>query len=36
MVQETLDEMAADGTVEKIVAGYAEYNLPDMLILGKE
>lgn len=31
-VQETLDEMFADGTVEKIVANYAEYNLPDMLI----
>ena len=35
MVQETLNEMAADGTVDKIVANYAEYNLPDMLIIGK-
>ena len=34
-VQETLDEMAADGTVEKIVANYADYNLPAMLIIGK-
>ena len=35
MVQETLNEMAADGTVDKIVAKYADYNLPDMLIIGK-
>lgn len=34
-VQETLNEMAADGTVEKIVANYADYNLPAMLIIGK-
>ena len=34
-VQETLNEMAADGTVEKIVANYADYNLPEMLIIGK-
>lgn len=36
MVQETLNEMAADGTVDEIVAGYAEYNLPEMLIIGKD
>ena len=35
MVQETLDEMAADGTVEKIAANYVDFNLPDMLIIGK-
>ena len=35
MVQETLNEMAADGTVDKIVANYADFNLPDMLIIGK-
>ena len=35
MVQETLNEMAADGTVDKIVANYADYNLPEMLIIGK-
>ena len=34
-VQETLNEMAADGTIEKIVEKYAEYNLPEMLIIGK-
>lgn len=34
-VQETLNEMAADGTIDKIVANYADYNLPDMLIIGK-
>ena len=34
-VQETLNEMAADGTVDKIVANYADYNLPAMLIIGK-
>lgn len=34
-VQETLNEMAADGTVDKIVANYADYNLPEMLIIGK-
>ncbi len=34
-VQETLNEMAADGTVEKIVANYAVYHLPEMLIIGK-
>jgi hypothetical protein len=28
--------MAADGTVDEIVAGYAEYNLPEMLIIGKD
>ena len=35
MVQETLNEMAADGTVDKIVANYADFNLPEMLIIGK-
>ena len=34
-VQETLNEMAADGTIDKIVANYADYNLPEMLIIGK-
>ena len=35
MVQETLNEMAADGTIDKIVANYADFNLPEMLIIGK-
>ena len=30
-VQNTLDEMAADGTVDKIAQNYADYNLPEML-----
>lgn len=34
-VQATLDEMQADGTVDKIAENYADYNLPDMLCLGK-
>ena len=34
-VQATLDEMQADGTVDKIAANYADYNIPDMLCLGK-
>ena len=34
-VQATLDEMAADGTVEKIAAKYKDYNLDQMLCLGK-
>lgn len=34
-VQATLDEMQADGTVDKIAADYTDYNLPDMLCLGK-
>ena len=34
-VQETYDEMLADGTVMKIAQNYAEDNLPDMLITEK-
>ena len=34
-VQETYDEMLADGTVMKIAQNYAEDNLPDMLITQK-
>ncbi len=34
-VQKTLDEMAADGTVDKIAEDYADYNLPEMLCIGK-
>lgn len=34
-VQETLDEMVADGTFDEIVANYAEYNLDQMVCLGK-
>ena len=34
-VQATLDEMQADGTIDKIAADYADYNVPDMLCLGK-
>lgn len=34
-VQETFNEMAADGTVLKIAQNYTDYNLPDMLIVGK-
>lgn len=34
-VQETFNEMAADGTVLKIAQNYADFNLPDMLIVGK-
>ena len=34
-VQATLDEMQADGTIDKIAANYADYNVPDMLCLGK-
>ena len=30
-VQETLDEMFADGTVEKIANNYKEYGIPDLL-----
>lgn len=35
-VQATLDEMLADGTFDKIVANYADYNLDQMVCLGKE
>ena len=35
LVQETYDEMLADGTVMKIAQNYAEDNLPDMLITEK-
>ena len=35
MVQETLNEMAADGTVMEIAQKYADAQLPDMLIIGK-
>lgn len=34
-VQKTLNEMAADGTVDKIAENYADYNLPEMLCIGK-
>lgn len=34
-VQETLDEMLADGTFDKIVANYTDYNLDQMVCLGK-
>lgn len=34
-VQETFNEMAADGTVLKIAQNYTDFNLPDMLIVGK-
>ncbi|MCI7657128.1 amino acid ABC transporter substrate-binding protein [Anaerotignum sp.] len=35
-VQATLDEMLADGTFDKIAANYADYNLDQMVCLGKE
>ena len=35
-VQATLDEMVADGTVDAIAANYADYNLDQMVCLGKE
>ena len=34
-VQETLDEMLADGTFDEIVANYKYYNLDQMVCLGK-
>ena len=34
-VQATLDEMVADGTFDTIVANYADYNLDQMVCLGK-
>ncbi len=34
-VQETLDEMLADGTFDEIVANYTDYNLDPMVCLGK-
>lgn len=34
-VQETLDEMVADGTFDAIVANYTDYNLDQMVCLGK-
>lgn len=34
-VQATLDEMVADGTFDKIVANYTDYNLDQMVCLGK-
>ena len=34
-VQETLDEMLADGTFDEIVANYTDYNLDQMVCLGK-
>jgi len=34
-VQKTLDEMASDGTVKKIADKYADYNIPDSLLIGK-
>lgn len=35
-VQATLDEMVADGTFTEIAANYADYNLDQMVCLGKE
>lgn len=34
-VQETLNEMVADGTFDSIVANYSDYNLDQMVCLGK-
>jgi len=34
-VQTTLNEMLKDGTFDKIAAKYKDYNLPDMVCLGK-
>ena len=34
-VQNTLNEMVSDGTFDKIVANYGDYNLPAMVCLGK-
>ncbi|MGN1164980.1 MAG: amino acid ABC transporter substrate-binding protein [Lachnospiraceae bacterium] len=34
-VQKTLDEMAADGTVEEIAEKYADYGVPGSLCIGK-
>ena len=34
-VQNTLNEMVSDGTFDKIVANYEDYNLPTMVCLGK-
>ena len=34
-VQATLDEMAADGTVEKIAENYADFGVPGSLCIGK-
>lgn len=31
-VQQTLDEMYADGTVDKIAQKYSEYGIPDRII----
>lgn len=35
-VQATLDEMVADGTFDAIAANYSDYNLDQMVCLGKE
>ena len=35
-VQETLDEMAADGTIEKIAEKYADFGVPGSLCIGKD
>lgn len=35
-VQETLNEMVEDGTFMKIANEYADYNLPEMVCLGKD
>jgi polar amino acid transport system substrate-binding protein len=35
-VQKTLDEMAADGTVEKIAEKYADFGVPGSLCIGKD
>ena len=34
-VQDTLYEMQKDGTIDKIAEKYADYNLPEMICLGK-
>lgn len=35
LVQETLDEMVEDGTFDEIVSNYSDYNLDQMVSLGK-
>ena len=34
-VQKTLDEMAEDGTIMKIAEKYSDYDIPNMLLIGK-
>ena len=35
-VQATLDEMAADGTIEEIAEKYADFGVPGSLCIGKD